>query len=215
MPIEVTCTSCSRRLRVPDKAAGKRIKCPKCASAISVPRADEPVTPQPVASTTEKTPVKKVNKPTEPGWFVKVGEDSGELGPVPQAKLDAWVAKGCLGEDSQLLREGSDQWQWATDLFPDLEGKQPTSPIKDDKETVQQDKGPSPKSKILAGTLGVFLGGLGIHRFYLGYTLIGILQIVVTLLTCVGLWWGVVEGILILLGKFDKDGQGRSLVDEK
>ena len=29
-----------------------------------------------------------------------------------------------------------------------------------------------PKSKIVAGLLGVFLGAFGIHRFYLGYTTI-------------------------------------------
>ncbi len=31
-----------------------------------------------------------------------------------------------------------------------------------------------PKSKIAAGLLGVFLGVFGVHRFYLGYTTIGV-----------------------------------------
>src|SRR5581483_4095176 len=35
---------------------------------------------------------------------------------------------------------------------------------------------PNPlKSKLTAGLLGIFLGGFGVHRFYLGYTTIGIL----------------------------------------
>lgn len=56
-----------------------------------------------------------------------------------------------------------------------------------------------PKSKIVAGILGILVGGLGIHRFYLGYIGIGIVQIVVSILTCgLGSLWGFIEGILIL-----------------
>ncbi|MCD7811630.1 MAG: TM2 domain-containing protein [Ruminococcus sp.] len=57
------------------------------------------------------------------------------------------------------------------------------------------------KSKLAAGLLGIFLGGWGIHRFYLGYTKIGIIQIIVTICTCgIGSLWGLIEGILILCG---------------
>ncbi|HHW28566.1 MAG TPA: NINE protein [Syntrophomonadaceae bacterium] len=70
------------------------------------------------------------------------------------------------------------------------------------------------KSKIVAGILGILLGGLGIHRFYLGYIGIGIIQIIVTLVTFgFGAIWGFIEGILILVGTIDKDAQGRPLVD--
>lgn len=68
------------------------------------------------------------------------------------------------------------------------------------------------KSKLAAGLFGIFLGGWGIHRFYLGFTGIGIVQIVVTLVTfgC-GSLWGFIEGILILTGSFDKDARGYPL----
>ena len=36
------------------------------------------------------------------------------------------------------------------------------------------------KSKMTAGLPGIFLGSIGVHRFYLGYAGIGIAQIVVT-----------------------------------
>ena len=63
-----------------------------------------------------------------------------------------------------------------------------------------------------AGLLGVFLGGWGIHRFYLGYTGIGVAQIFVTLFTCgIGGLWGFIEGIMILAGSFNQDAQGRPL----
>ena len=40
------------------------------------------------------------------------------------------------------------------------------------------------EKKVVAGILGILLGGLGIHKFYLGYTKEGIIQIVITLVTC-------------------------------
>jgi len=42
MPIVVTCPGCSATLKAPDTAAGKKVKCPKCTSAIPVPAAEEP-----------------------------------------------------------------------------------------------------------------------------------------------------------------------------
>jgi TM2 domain-containing membrane protein YozV len=74
--------------------------------------------------------------------------------------------------------------------------------------------GPELKSKLVAGLLGIFVGELGIHRFYLGYTGIGIVQILVTIFTLgLGGLWGFIEGILILTGSFNKDAQGRPLKD--
>ncbi|MCP4643327.1 MAG: NINE protein [bacterium] len=84
---------------------------------------------------------------------------------------------------------------------------------------------PGTKSKVVAGLLGIFLGGLGIHRFYLGFTGLGVamlvLQIIgwVTSMICIGVFisigvyvWGLIEGIMILVGGINTDAQGRSLV---
>lgn len=71
-----------------------------------------------------------------------------------------------------------------------------------------------PKSKMVAGLLGIFLGGFGIHRFYLGYTLIGILQILATFFFGAGALWGLIEGILILCGQgITTDANGVPLAD--
>ncbi len=73
--------------------------------------------------------------------------------------------------------------------------------------------GISDKSKMVAGLLQIFLGPLGIGRFYLGHTAIGIAQIAVTWVTCgVGWLWPFIDGILILAGKVN-DAQGRPLRD--
>jgi TM2 domain-containing membrane protein YozV len=71
----------------------------------------------------------------------------------------------------------------------------------------------SDKSKLTAGLLGIFVGGFGVGRFYLGYTNIGVLQLVVTILTCgIGSIWGLIDGIMILVGNVP-DAEGRTLRD--
>ncbi len=67
------------------------------------------------------------------------------------------------------------------------------------------DKPPGAEKKIVAGILGILLGGLGIHKFYLGYTKEGIIQLVIGVLTCgAGSLIGLIEGI-IYLTKSDED----------
>ncbi len=53
--------------------------------------------------------------------------------------------------------------------------------------------------KVLAGILGIVLGGFGVHKFILGYTQEGIIQIVITIVTCgMGSIIGLIEGIIYL-----------------
>ena len=59
--------------------------------------------------------------------------------------------------------------------------------------------------KLVAGLLGILLGGFGVHKFYLGYTKEGIIQIVVTFVTCgAGSLVGLIEGILYLTKSDDE-----------
>jgi TM2 domain-containing membrane protein YozV len=67
------------------------------------------------------------------------------------------------------------------------------------------DKIPGAEKKITAGICGILLGGLGIHKFILGYTKEGIIQLVISLFTCgIGSIIGLIEGI-IYLTKSDED----------
>lgn len=74
----------------------------------------------------------------------------------------------------------------------------------------------APKSRIAAGILGILLGGLGIHNFYLGYNKKAVIQIIVTFVTCgIGSIWGLIEGILILVKSpaYLTDANGVPLAD--
>src|SRR5688500_3599944 len=53
--------------------------------------------------------------------------------------------------------------------------------------------------KLVADICGILLGGFGVHKFILGYTTEGIIQIVITFVTCgIGSLVGLVEGIIYL-----------------
>ncbi len=172
MPIQVSCSGCQGVFRVPDKGAGKKIKCPKCEAIIQVPAGETVGTAaaaqggqkaaanggqkaaagggqkvaagggQKVAAgggqaaaakktatekkATEKTAAKKPSaapkKQSESEqWYVKTA--TGETyGPVSKTDLDDWVAEGRVDEQDQLLQDGSENWQWASDVFPSLGG---------------------------------------------------------------------------------------------
>ena len=83
----------------------------------------------------------------------------------------------------------------------------------------QQAQAPA-KSKIVAGILGILLGSLGIHNFYLGFTKKAVIQLILTLLvftSFISAIWGLVEGILILVSKpgeqWHRDASGAELQD--
>ena len=80
--------------------------------------------------------------------------------------------------------------------------EQPVAPA-----PVASESSKSDKQKLVAALLCFFLGVVGIHRFYLGYTTIGIIQIF-TLGGC-GIW-AFVDLVMILIGSL-KDADGREL----
>ncbi|WP_028043453.1 TM2 domain-containing protein [Candidatus Stoquefichus massiliensis] len=75
------------------------------------------------------------------------------------------------------------------------------------------------KSRVVAGLLGIFLGGMGVHNFYLGYSSKGFIQVCLFLagILTLGLTsfaaalWGFVEGILLLCGSIERDGNDHLL----
>lgn len=79
-----------------------------------------------------------------------------------------------------------------------------------------------PHSRIVAGILGILLGYLGIHNFYLGFTNKAVAQVLLStvgaIFTCgisaVAAWiWAVVESIQILTGVVNVDARGIPLKD--
>ena len=74
----------------------------------------------------------------------------------------------------------------------------------------------APKQWIVAVLLAFFLGTLGIHNFYLGYTTKGIIQLVLTI-TVIGILvsgpWALIDFIMLIMrsGSYATDAQGQPL----
>ncbi len=241
MPIEVKCPSCERGLRVPDKVAGKRIKCPKCSGIVNVPSANTP----------------------EKSWEVQT-EEGEKYGPISRVELDEWHKEGRITSETQLLAEGSDQWQWASDVYPELDPEArpvapaandpfnfgdaaPSAPTSDNPfdfggakspdggtttaantqgnalattpaATVSSNASAKPIKRSTAGLLSIYLGAFGVGRFYMGYKGLGITQLLITVLSCgtlsiVSAIWGHIDGIKIITKSMNEDGFGHPLVD--
>jgi len=141
------------------------------------------------------------------------------------------------------------------DIRPDPEGAATTDPLVGTQETTdslseaahtptaemtlepQPATGRGVKSRRVAGWLGIFLGGLGLHRLYLGFISIGLFQMILFLggaalviaiaaargaplgtAALIGLGamsivplWGAIEGLFILMGGLNRDRHGRPL----
>lgn len=77
------------------------------------------------------------------------------------------------------------------------------------------------KDRVVAGVLAILLGAFGTQNFYLGKYKLAVIQLLITLLSALGLapivaMWGIVEGIMYLFGsdpKWKVDGWGRPLAN--
>ena len=138
MPIEFPCPACQKKLKTPQKYAGKKVKCPYCQASVRVagerPEASSalvspfaksggssqvapPPPPQQGAATAPKQPAATSSGKRE--WHVMT-DDNDTYGPVSRAELERWVTEGRLDDTCQVLCEGWEQWQWADEVFPEL-----------------------------------------------------------------------------------------------
>lgn len=76
----------------------------------------------------------------------------------------------------------------------------------------------APKSKIAAGLLALFLGSLGVHNFYLGYTSKAVAQLLLTIIgwiiivgPIISSIWAFVEAIMLFAGSISVDADGNKL----
>lgn len=138
-----------------------------------------------------------------------IGADQKEYGPISAEQIKQWIAEGRANSNTRVQAVGSTEWKTLSE-FPEFGVFPPLNPYA---APPVLGAGDDRKSKLAAGLLGIFLGGIGVHRFYLGYTTIGVVQILVTAVTCgFGAIWGFIEGILIICGTtITTDDQGRSL----
>ena len=151
-----------------------------------------------------------------------IGSDGQVYGPIDIPTLQRWVQEGRVIATTNLIDAISGkviQAQYATELMGSFQSTPPVqtptqSPGAGVGGAYQQyprthsaninlniNANPyvhpayyrSAKSKTVAILLAFFLGGLGIHRFYLGHNSSGLAMLLLTVLTCG--WGGIITGI--------------------
>ena len=111
MAIEVDCTGCKKRLRVEDKHAGRRVRCPECQAVSMVP--------QSVVGEDETGPDSDSAEQDSSNWHLQTPE--GQIyGPVPKSELDSWVAEGRVSAACQVRQRDERDWHSAADVYPIL-----------------------------------------------------------------------------------------------
>ena len=167
-------------------------------------------------------------------WYEAGGETKG---PVEDEEIRQLVQQGVIGPTSRIIPEGSSEWgtvqQHEGDLgLGDASGAQAQPPpgysppsgaygaapqggfqppaqgaYASPAQAPYGPPGVSDKDFLTTLLLSIFLGGLGVDRFYLGYTGLGVAKLL-TLGGC-GIW-SIIDIILIATSKLP-DAQGRPL----
>src|SRR5882724_8138358 len=93
--MHVTCSNCQSKIRVPDSAAGKKGKCPKCGNVITIPSlgapTDEPA-PEPAAEAPAGSPFDfSSDEPPPARKSIRQTDDAVEAG-TPSRKSKARAA---------------------------------------------------------------------------------------------------------------------------
>ena len=148
--------------------------------------------------------------------FNILGADGKQYGPVTADQIRHWVREGRANGATQVQSEGAVDWKpiSAVPELADVFAAAPPHVAPPMASFVNR-----AANKVPAGVCGILLGGLGVHKFILGYSGTGGLMLGVTLgsfvlgfFTC-GIGWlgnaamsaiGLIEGI-IYLTKSDED----------
>lgn len=141
------------------------------------------------------TPVSQVKE-----WHYMA--NGAALGPISTEELCKLFQFGSLNRESPVWKQGMPQWV-AAGYIPELAATISNPTQISTAFTALHSKGQhaqnrSPKDKTVAILLALFLGGLGIHHFYLGNTLRGIVSILLCFFTLgFGAIFALIEAILM------------------
>ena len=130
--------------------------------------------------------------------------DGQQYGPIDAKRIRQWIGEKRANAHTLAQSEGSADWKPLIS-FPEFAAIFQASP----QPPATTGSNPRASNKIVAGIFGIVLGGLGIHKFILGYTGTGLIMLLVSVLSCFILapimhLIGLIEGI-IYLTKSDDD----------
>jgi TM2 domain-containing membrane protein YozV len=159
-----------------------------------------------------------------------IGPEGQTYGPVELETLKMWCAQGRINSDTFVIDPIDGSTRRASDLPEVAQYIQPPAlrvptysafgnPNLSHSMATQYPRlalaGAPPKSKLIAILLALFLGALGIHRFYMGHIGTGIAMLLITVLSFGALaivtgLWALIDMVLIGAGVLN-DGNNRPL----
>ncbi len=135
-------------------------------------------------------------------WYYE--QNGNRIGPVDEATMRKLIANRVISIDTLVWTNGMANWtplqqtQLAAGLPPMPQGA-PASP---QYHSTPVSHHPEAKDRVAYVLLAVFLGSIGIHNFFAGYTSRAVAQLLICLLTCglggiVTSIWAIVEAITV------------------
>lgn len=127
-----------------------------------------------------------------------IGTDGQQYGPVGVDQIRQWIAEKRANAHTLAQSDGSSDWRPLLSFSEFASSFQGAPPL-----TSTPGSNPRASTKIPAGIFGILLGGLGIHKFILGYTGAGLTMLLISVLSCGFLYpimhlIGLIEGIIYL-----------------
>lgn len=221
--MKVICPNCNVPMEMSDVVTGTNIKCAACDNVFLAGRAGSSTPPTPPPAPALLAPATEIERTPCPFCSHMVAKGAVKC---PKCK-EAIIAVFCPSCRESIHANAFSCPHCQTKIrqapatpatpAPQPQRKCPTchtlypSPISAC-EQCRIPLGPTPQSKIVCAIIALIIP-FGIHRFMMGYTTIGILQIAVVTITCgMGCIWPFIEGFLILTGSL-KMADGQDLLD--
>jgi TM2 domain-containing membrane protein YozV len=131
-------------------------------------------------------------------WYYQQG--SNRMGPVDEATIRGLLTSGQISIDTLVWTTGMSSWVPLQQSS--LGAGLPTPPSAVPSYPMPTQGNPNAKDRVAYILLAVFIGHLGIHNFFAGYTSRGVIQLVITIVTCgiggIATWiWAIIEAITV------------------
>ena len=137
-------------------------------------------------------------------WYYE--NNGNRIGPVDEATMRQLIADRTISIDTMVWTNGMANWTplQQTQLAAGLPVPPPmsqTATISLQYHSIPSQHHPDAKDRVAYVLLAVLLG-IGIHNFYAGYTTRGIIQLLVSILSCGILWffmwiWAIIEACTV------------------
>ncbi len=122
------------------------------------------------------------------------------MGPIDEATIRGLLTSGQISIDTLVWTTGMSSWVPLQQSS--LGAGLPTPPSAVPSYPMPVQGNHNAKDRVAYILLAVFIGHLGIHNFFAGYTSRGVIQLVITIVTCgiggIATWiWAIIEAITV------------------